>query len=108
MYIGLRTSRYGLATTKRRGGSNGAGVPRPITMNVTMHHSASTAPLAPTTAPTTCAAPMSAGRTTPDQERTRAGRNTRKKPIKRGVGDRTDENERGGPRILSELVQRAE
>ena len=83
MYIGLRTIRYGPTTTKRRGGSNGAGVPRPITTKATMHHSARTAPLAPTTTPPTCAAPMLTGRTIPDHERTRAGKNTSNKPIKR-------------------------
>jgi hypothetical protein len=52
-------------------------------MKVTMHHSARRAPLAPTTTPATSAAPMLTGRAIPDQERTRAGKNTSKKPIKR-------------------------
>lgn len=83
MYIGFLTNRYGPATTNRLGGSNGAGVPRPITMNVAMHHSARTAPLAPTTTAAICAAPRLAGRTIPDHESSRAGRNTSRKPMKR-------------------------
>lgn len=81
----VANEQIGPATTRRRGGSNGAGVPRPITMKVTMHHSARTAPLAPTTAPATCGAPMLTGSTIPDHERMRAGKNTSKKPIKRAA-----------------------
>src|SRR5437870_524329 len=82
MYIGLRTKRYGPTMTSRRGGSNGAGVPRPITMKVAMHQTATSVPAVPTTKPTTCAAPMFGGRTIPDHDRTRAGKNTRRKPTK--------------------------
>ena len=82
MYIGFLTNRYGPATTSCLGGSNGAGVPRPITMNVAMHHSARIAPPTPTATPVICAAPRLSGRTIPDHESSRAGRNTSRKPMK--------------------------
>src|SRR6266498_4834309 len=37
---GLRVKRYGPRTTSRRGGSNGAGRPRPTNANINMHQSA--------------------------------------------------------------------
>src|SRR6266516_3629964 len=50
-YIGFRTHRYGPETTRRRGGSNGAGVPRPRQANSQTHGSATAAPIATTIQP---------------------------------------------------------
>src|SRR5437762_443739 len=50
-YIGFRTQRYGPETTRRRGGSNGAGVPRPRHANSQTHGSAIAAPIAMTIQP---------------------------------------------------------
>src|SRR5260221_5289779 len=81
MYIGFRTYRYGPTSTSNRGGSNGAGVPRPERVKVKMHQRASRAPVAPTITPANCATPMFSGRTMPDHDRTRLGRKTSMKPI---------------------------
>jgi hypothetical protein len=83
MYIGFLTNRYGPASTSRRGGSSRIGVPRPTVTKVAMHQTATKAPIAPTTKPAICMGPTLAGRTIPDQESTRAGRNTSTKPMKR-------------------------
>src|SRR6267143_363603 len=50
--MGLRTKRYGPRTTRWRGGSIGAGVPRPVTANSHKHQKYPAAPAARTTRPT--------------------------------------------------------
>ena len=74
MYMGFRTKRYGPRITSRRGGSNGAGVPLPMNAKVNTHQSAIAAPIVPIIIPATCGAPMTAGRTMPDQAKNRAGK----------------------------------
>src|SRR6266852_495367 len=49
--IGLRTYRQGPAAPNSRGGSNGAGVPRPLVTNVAMQMPARTAPAEANTNP---------------------------------------------------------
>src|SRR5713226_2670216 len=50
--MGLRTKRYGPRTTRWRGGSMGAGVPRPVTANSHRHQKYPAAPTARNTKPT--------------------------------------------------------
>src|SRR6266849_8246646 len=50
--MGLRTKRYGPRTTRWRGGSMGAGVPRPVTANSHRHQKYPPAPAARRTRPT--------------------------------------------------------
>src|SRR5690349_13325163 len=56
-YCGLRTYRYRPATTNSRGGSYGAGVPRPRRMNSTKQTEIAPAPSAIGTTPTQRAGP---------------------------------------------------
>src|ERR1700682_657004 len=53
-YIGLRTQRYGPLTTSRRGGSNGAGVPRPRQAKARTQGTPITVPMATTIQPRGC------------------------------------------------------
>src|SRR5436190_2154981 len=53
-YIGLRTKRYGPLITSLRGGSNGAGVPRPRQANSQTHGRPMSAPHATTIQPSGC------------------------------------------------------
>ena len=93
MYMGFRTNRYGPRIIRRRGGSNGAGVPLPIHAKVKMHHNAMTAPMPPMIIPMICGASIAVGRTMPDQDRTRVWQIDEQKPDEKdGVCDRPESN----------------
>src|SRR5436309_850282 len=81
MYIGLRTHRYGPATTSFRGGSKGAGVPLPMNTNVRMDAIASAAPATMISIARICTSPIVAGRTMPAGARMRSGTNTSSNPM---------------------------
>ena len=53
VYIGFRTHRYGPRTTRRRGGSNGAGVPAPVHAKLNIAGSTKASPAMTTATPAT-------------------------------------------------------
>ena len=81
MYIGFLTTPYGPMVTRRRGGSNGAGVPFPIRTNVTMQANASAAPATPSSMPVPCQMPTVAGAGTPAPDNILDGRNISTRPM---------------------------